>query len=253
MKISVVINYCTNDFRFLEVCLRETKKISDDIIVSSFEKFYDGSDENVDLLLKSKHLCNLYGIEFSSYSHGEDFYTCHGHIRDMLTRQNGFIKTKYDWVLFLDVDEIVDATLMNNFLKDNVIFREYDVLQFECYWYFREPIFRSKTNEQQPMMFNKNVVVFDIALNSKKDRCFYRNTEYKSCTFLKYTDLPLFHHYGWVRKKEEMIKKVTTWGHKNDRDWVKLIETEFSREFTENDHDFVNGYSFDKVENIFNL
>ena len=53
---------------------------------------------------------------------------------------------------------------------------------------------------------------------------------------------PMIHHYSWVRTKDEMLKKVLTWGHNKDRDWVKLIEEEFTRPF--NGKCFVNNYEF---------
>lgn len=39
---------------------------------------------------------------------------------------------------------------------------------------------------------------------------------------------PLFHHYSWVKTKQEAKRKVETWGHKNDRVWDLEIEREFS-------------------------
>lgn len=57
---------------------------------------------------------------------------------------------------------------------------------------------------------------------------------------------PLAHHYSWVRTKGEMLKKVETFGHKSDRDWVALVEKEFSHEFS--GKDFVSGYEYETVE-----
>ena len=62
---------------------------------------------------------------------------------------------------------------------------------------------------------------------------------------------PFVHHYSWVRTKEEMLKKVENWGHKHDKNWTSLIEEEFSRPF--NGTDFVHGYSYNIVENKFNI
>lgn len=58
-------------------------------------------------------------------------------------------------------------------------------------------------------------------------------------------------HFSWVRSKQEMLLKVKNWGHNNDRDWLSLIEEEFSRDF--NGIDFVHGYSYTLVDNTFNL
>jgi hypothetical protein len=42
-----------------------------------------------------------------------------------------------------------------------------------------------------------------------------------------------------------MLKKVRSWGHKEDRNWEDLVEKEFSQEFS--GKDFVHGYEFTKV------
>ena len=62
---------------------------------------------------------------------------------------------------------------------------------------------------------------------------------------------PFIHHYSWVRTKEEMLKKVTAWGHRNERNWIKLVEEEFLKEFTGTD--FVHGYSFEEVDPLFEI
>jgi hypothetical protein len=40
-----------------------------------------------------------------------------------------------------------------------------------------------------------------------------------------------------------MLKKVSTWAHKTDKNWNALIEEEFSREF--NGTDFVHNYKYE--------
>ncbi len=39
-----------------------------------------------------------------------------------------------------------------------------------------------------------------------------------------------------------MLKKISTWGHNKDRNWVELVEEEFTRPF--NGNCFVNNYKF---------
>ena len=62
---------------------------------------------------------------------------------------------------------------------------------------------------------------------------------------------PMIHHFSWVRTKEEMLKKVHNWGHKNDTNWIDLVEEEFSRPFSGTD--FIHKYQYNIVENKFNL
>ena len=60
---------------------------------------------------------------------------------------------------------------------------------------------------------------------------------------------PFIHHYSWVRTKEEMLKKVLNWGHKDDSfDWISKIEEEFSRDF--NGTDFIHRYNYNIVNNF---
>jgi hypothetical protein len=48
-----------------------------------------------------------------------------------------------------------------------------------------------------------------------------------------------------------MLCKIKNWGHCNDKNWVELINEEFSRPF--NGTDFVHGYNYEVVENVFNI
>jgi hypothetical protein len=43
-----------------------------------------------------------------------------------------------------------------------------------------------------------------------------------------------------------MIKKVSTWGHSHERDWVQLVKDEFANGFK--GVDFVHGYKYKTVE-----
>jgi hypothetical protein len=61
----------------------------------------------------------------------------------------------------------------------------------------------------------------------------------------------MFHHYSWVRTRDEMMKKVQSWGHKNDRDWVALVNEEFSAPFKGSD--FVHGYKYKTVSPLFDI
>ena len=61
----------------------------------------------------------------------------------------------------------------------------------------------------------------------------------------------IMHHFSWVRTKEQMLKKVKSWAHQGDKQWVSLIEEEFKYSFK--GRDFVHNYKFIDVENIFKI
>mgnify|MGYP000517786381 CR=1 FL=1 len=50
MKISSIINYCTNDQRFINKCINSVRPVSYQVIVTYTSCFYDGSAENYDLI-----------------------------------------------------------------------------------------------------------------------------------------------------------------------------------------------------------
>jgi len=62
---------------------------------------------------------------------------------------------------------------------------------------------------------------------------------------------PMIHHYGWAKPKKNLLKKVTTWGHSKDRNWIKLIEKEFSHPF--NGTDFLAHYQYKTVKPFVNI
>ena len=104
---------------------------------------------------------------------------------------------------------------------------------------------RATTFEDSPVLVRKSIVHIDPnnlqiereqlheALNVPKQRMILQDGK------------PLVHHYSWVRTKEQMLQKVKAWGHNTDKDWVSLIEEEFSRPF--NGTCFVNNYEFEII------
>ena len=60
---------------------------------------------------------------------------------------------------------------------------------------------------------------------------------------------PIVHHYSWAKSKEELLMKVKNWGHMSDKNWIPLIEEEFSRDF--NGTDFVHGYQYTILDEPF--
>ena len=50
MKISTIINYCSNEKRFIDQCINSVLDFSTDVIVPVSTHFFDGTPENIESL-----------------------------------------------------------------------------------------------------------------------------------------------------------------------------------------------------------
>ena len=250
--ISVVINYCTIDERFIRVCINEALKISNDIIIPVSDHLYDGTRENIESIRKLMHEYKDKSVRIVMYDWHISKPPRYWH---NYSRYIGrlFSKAENKYILFIDSDEIVDADLFKQFLLSNNL-EKYITYKFDCYWYFRDPTYRARTIENSQVMIHKDYFKINLDNPHAEREQFFEHLQIDNNTKLNHVrvnNVPMFHHYSWVRTKEQMLSKVRAWGHKNDKDWVGLIEQEFSREF--NGTDFVHNYSYDIVANRFNL
>jgi hypothetical protein len=256
-KIATVINYCSNEFRFLEHCIKQAEKFSRQIIITVSDCFFDGSKENIKEL--NYIFSNFSNCIFLYYPYflplvpkklikqiGDNFCCT-------FTRLLGwaYLSKEIEYVFFLDADEIVEANKFLQFL-DNFDYKSYDAIKLSNYWYFREDKYRAKYYEDSCVLARKAALSRKKLLQEGDRFAAFNNVKGKTISKVNgCDDLPFIHHYSWVRTKKEMLKKVTTWGHKKERDWVDLVEREFLKEFS--GKDFVHGYSFDEVKPVFNI
>lgn len=247
--ISILITYCTLDDAFLDKCTQEALKITNNVYVFAFDKFFDGTPQD------SAKLNRITMGDYKGVIFNFDMYKSTSNVR--AANENKLRRLAWEYIqknkptkytLLLDVDEIVDA---NKFIewyntKNSELFSYF----FESYWYFRDYDYRALVTESHciPLVLNSRVnPEEDFTLAGMRERWAFKKN---SCmTGIKlYGIVPMFHHYSWVRTKEEMLKKVSVWSHKDDKDWNSLIEEEYSRPF--NFSDFVHGYKFEKIANV---
>ncbi|MFQ5787751.1 MAG: glycosyltransferase [Thermodesulfobacteriota bacterium] len=251
-KIATIINYCTNDYKFINHSIREARIFSDQVIVSLCDHFHDGTPENRELLDRT-YKENSDNSELHEYKYDSNIFEklkfCAVHA---YSRLEGFkrIRDDIDYIVFLDADEIIEGARFKEFL-DKSGFRNYNAILFSNYYYFRDVTFRANKLEDSILMVKKNVLTTDMikkVIAHGQDRMGIVSVvpEKRIRNIPGLDGKPMAHHYSWVRTKEEMIKKVQTFGHKSDLDWVTLIEKEFSHDF--NGTDFVNGYEYEVVE-----
>jgi hypothetical protein len=267
-NIGVVINYCTNDYKFIKHTIGNVSEFAQQIIVPVCNHYYDGTIENSMLIEKTIRenpkakfmkfkfdnkkkvepywLWRLRRVLKLPLQSGSQYWICYAR---MLGWKN--MSKKMDYLLFLDADEIIDGKRFIKWLNTGK-YQKLDVLKFANYWYFREPKYQATTYEDTPLMLKTNTINKESFFSySEREGMYQKAKGAKKRMVLGLDNKPMVHHYGWTRTGEEMLKKVQTWGHNRDCDWVKLVEKEFTHKFAGTD--FVQGYQYRTVKPFINL
>lgn len=233
--IATIINYCTNDYRFLRYCIEEAQKFSKQIIIPVCSHFFNGEPENRALLEQSYR--DHPDVQFIEFAYDEEPYGIYcpltssdedwSHYWHSTARYIGFHYVKdCDYVLFLDVDEIVEADRFMRWLQEFKI-DDYDALRLSSYFYFGRPSQRAIDRFPLNALLVRRTCIEspEMILDILERKGLYDQIQGRKLTEVMGLDgRPLVHHYSWVRTPEELRQKVRTWGHRHDQDWMQLIE-----------------------------
>lgn len=251
--VTAVVQYSTMDLAFLTSNLRQLCRACDEIIVTMCDKLFSGEPENPDRIEATRRVVNIFPkVRLIKYPwEGPKDNPAYYHT---LGRAIGTLNAKHDRILLVDADEIISDEFPQ-FLEDNP--DPSKAYWFTCYWYFRDPRLQATKLESAGLLIAKKDCVWDLEARLERQQLFQKVWDEGRLThgdlnpFFGRSGQPLMHHFSWVRSKEQMLAKVRNWGHKGDKDWVSLVEQEFSRPFTGTD--FVHGYSYRTVANQFNI
>lgn len=237
-SIGTIINYCTNDFRFIGKCIEEAKIFSKQIIIPVCDHFFDGTSENRHLLehTYAQHPDCIF-IEFPYLS--DRLYSQYHKLGPNDTdwamfwgatpRYFGFhyLLDEIDTVLFLDSDEIFEG---KEFLRwfDSGEHLAYEAIRLGAYYYALKPTLQAKNVVNLPLLVKRNSFA-PLTLFNEIDRVGAYMTHFgpKRERVVGLNGFPFVHHYSWVKTKDECLLKARTWGHRNDEDWPALIEEAF--------------------------
>lgn len=247
MKFATIITFCSLDARFVNHCIEQAGKFSDEIICTFSPHLQDGRTDNADrlqsIMRDNQGLAKFVAVPLQNEAIERKVSPVCGF------RWAGFkaLQTKPEWVLFLDADEIIDGNRFAQFI-DIATLDECNAFSLRCYWYFRSARYQAMTCENAGTAIRREMM--------KPEYIFSPRERWGACSAPLYVHdvcrldgLPMCHHYSWVRTKEEMLDKVRSWGHCKDRDWVSQVESEFSHGF--NGLDFVHGYRYRILEQPF--
>lgn len=245
MKFGTIINFCSNDYPFLRHCIDAIQPVSEQIIVPVCDHFFDGKKEDRETLehiyaenRDTQFIEFPFDLEKSSYSasYWHNLARMIGHF---------FLKKEIEYVLFLDSDEIADTERLIEW-QGKFPYCEYEALRLAGYWYFREARFQAMAWENTPLLVKREAVDGTLLMNPRERGGIFDCMQgLKKEKVLGLDAKPLFHHYSWVRTKEQLLRKVASWGHNWERNWTEEVEKEFSHPF--NGVDFVHGYEFIEV------
>lgn len=246
--IEAVVLYSSNDSRFAAPCLRSLIQLGIKAHVITYSHMWNGTPEDAKVLSNSlsEFVDNPLILQYViDWEHGQSPWYWEGLGRHLGTSE---VSDSSEYIMYIDIDEIIDPKKFSTWIESKT-YKEYDCLRLSNYWYWREPIYQAlqledsvvmiKTEKakQLPFQAGGRNVYFDRCQNSIRDVG---------------SEDPMVHHYSWVRTKEEMLNKVSNWGHAGDREnWKALVEEEYSRPF--NGRDFVHQYEYKVVDNIFKI
>lgn len=263
-KIGTIIISCVDDFQFLEKLIPETLIFSSYISISIGDKRWNGEPEDHNKINNFIERFKSERVLFEIYDPivARDFHLAKNMrkkemIPEAYARYIALnnIPNNYelDYILYLDSDEVIEGVKFKYWLDSNE-YKNYEVMKLACYWYWRLPTLRARDYIEDSIVFIKrkhchSFIIFDdlartffyIAINGNKNR------------MIKGLDgNPMIHHYSWVRTQEQMLKKVKSWGHKNDFGDIEYkVNHEFSHGF--NGTDFLKNLQYEQVDNIFNI
>lgn len=273
-KIATIISYCTHDYKWLKQCIEHVKPFSDEIIVTVSDHFFSGKEEDEQLIKKS--IQENPDAKFIEFEFDKDFFAKNKMQRlndpfaqpqyyvdiengeiwayNQLSRLIGFQAASDDieYVLFLDTDEITETEKFIEWL-DTGLYKEYNSIRFDSYFYYLDTKYQAlETEDWNGITLVKKDALTEEAffMHSSERLNFINFVKGNRCVkTLSNKNEVMFHHYSWVRTKEEMLNKVKSWSHHKDRNWTELVEKEFERKFNpKTDTCFVHNYTYREVE-----
>jgi hypothetical protein len=199
--------------------------------------FFNGEPENRELLNRSYQ--DHPGVQFVEFAYDEEPYGSYSpltsqdedwsHYWHSTARYVGFhFVEDVDYVFFLDVDEIVEASRFIEWLQ-NFPVENFSALRLESYFYFGSAENRAiDCFPLNGLLVRKEALVsHEMILDVFERKGLYDQIEGPKQSHVRGLDgKPLVHHYSWVRTEEELKKKIATWGHRHDRDWEALLSTD---------------------------
>lgn len=260
MRITAVISFCSNDWRFLQQCINGVSPFCEQVIITVCDHFFDGTPENYGLLEEAfRRFPQCTFLEFQ-YDPEQSYHIFSPNLPgspDWVHEWHNtgrwlsyfYSSPDTEFLFFLDCDEIVDAVRFQKWLGQGN-HEGCNAYRFAGYWHFREAKYEARTHDDVCLLVRKKAIDPQYLWSEDERMGLLQSFSGKKLLgMLGLDSLPLVRHYSGVRTQEEFLKKLSSWGHHWERDWKSLIQEEFSRSF--NGCDFIRYYQYHEVEPLF--
>ncbi len=253
--IAAIISYCSNDFRFLGKCIQEAKEFAQRILVVVCDHFFNGQGEN---RARLEETYTLYPeIDFIEFAYDpEKIYSPYHRIGPAdpdwpiywaaTARYIGYYFTQEPWLFFLDSDEIAEGERLNKWLQKGEHF-DFVALRFACYQYGLTARERAKEVMGAALLVQRKALAPLLLLNDLERLGTYRSMIGEKKDFVL-VQRPFFHHYSWVRTKEECLMKAESWGHSKEKNWAEAVDRAFGGDLSGL---FFQPYQFESIDSPF--
>lgn len=262
MTVGVIINFCSNEICFLRPLLEQCSVFADEIVVSYGDMLYNGEAEDLSFIEPFK--ATFPNVKFVEYQ--VDLTKPKNEMRGVQKRPLAYwhnlarftainaLSSDVDWVFVIDADEIPDGIRVKEWLNHAKL-NPGCCYKIATYWYFKLPIYQAKTFEDSILLIHKKHLTADNIFGD-----FERDfTIQSSRTVLQRMNMgldgkPLWSHFSWVRTRDGIKKKVSSWAHANDIfkgvDVDDVVEYIFRNDDV---NDFVHRYEYEVVPNKFGI
>lgn len=215
-KIASVINYSSYHNAFIDQVVKEAKMVSDYVVVVSYDCFFDGQrDMGLRTTNADDHVILRYIPGRDQWHHESD------------QRRLGYqaLSSHYDFIFFIDSDEVLESKVVNQWLDTIEEDNDYKLAHF---WYYRDTCYRADVAEEGAVLVSTNSLESADWYHYLQRGGFSKRWHHMAA----FGNKVLGHHYSWAGTKEMMLRKVQTWGHRDDRqDWAQMVEKEYSHPF----------------------
>lgn len=264
-SMGVLINMCSSEAPFLRTMITECSKFArqENIVISYADTLYSGDADDtsyIDVCRAEFPLvkCVQYVVDVTlpvSQRRGVVHRpTAYWHNVARYVGSQG-LSEAVDWVFVLDGDEVPDGSRVLEWLKMTILWDIHTSYKMGTYWYFKLATHQAETFEDSILLIHRSHLTADTLFGDmERDHLISRSGTRLTRMNMGMDGLPLWHHFSFVRSRENLRKKMTSWGHRDDM--LKGTDVDLAVAYVfKNDavNDFIHKYTYRTVPNRFDF